>query len=60
MSDGQDRFLRINVVLARTGLSRSTLYRKIESGSFPRQIKISDRCCAWRQSEVENWMSDPT
>ena len=31
MEDTQDRFLRIRAVLDRTGLSRSTLYRKIVS-----------------------------
>ncbi len=31
-----DRILRIKSVLDRTGLCRSTLYRKIENGSFPR------------------------
>jgi predicted DNA-binding transcriptional regulator AlpA len=30
-----DRILRLNTVLDRTGLSRSTLYRKVQEGSFP-------------------------
>lgn len=54
-----DRFLRLNTVLDRTGLSRATLYRKIASGTFPRQIKIADRCCGWRESEVVAWQRDP-
>lgn len=48
-----DRFLRINTVLDRTGLSRATLYRKINAETFPSQHKISERCCGWRESEVE-------
>ena len=31
-----DRILRLNAVLDLTGLSRSTLYRKLAEGSFPR------------------------
>ncbi|WP_365999522.1 AlpA family phage regulatory protein [uncultured Agrobacterium sp.] len=31
-----DRILRLNAVLDRTGLSRATLYRKIQGGTFPR------------------------
>ena len=31
-----DRIVRLNTVLARTGLSRSTIYRKIAEGTFPR------------------------
>lgn len=54
-----DRILRINAVLDRTGLSRSTLYRKIERGHFPKQIKISDRCAGWRESAIEEWLKNP-
>ncbi|MFN3944045.1 MAG: helix-turn-helix transcriptional regulator [Allosphingosinicella sp.] len=55
-----DRILRIRTVLERTGLSRSTLYRRIEQGSFPKQIRISERCVGWRESAVEAWMRSPT
>ena len=54
------RILRLKSVLNRTGLSRSTLYRKIERGTFPMQVRISDRCIGWRESDVERWLSDPT
>jgi prophage regulatory protein len=46
-------------VLERTGLSRSTLYRKIQHGTFPRQIPISDRCAGWRESAINEWMKNP-
>jgi prophage regulatory protein len=54
-----DRILRINTVLERTGLTRSTLYRKIERGTFPQQIKLSERCAGWRESAVTEWMHNP-
>ena len=54
-----DRILRINTVLERTGLTRSTLYRKIQAGSFPRQVAISTRCAGWRESAVNEWMRNP-
>ena len=60
MPEQSECFLRIRTVLAKTGLSRSMLYRKIEKGEFPRQFKISDRCCAWRQSAVDAWINDAT
>jgi hypothetical protein len=40
-----DRILRVQAVLHPTGLRRSTLYRKIAEGSFPRQVKISRNGC---------------
>jgi len=54
-----DRILRINAVLEKTGLTRSTLYRKIERGTFPHQLKLSERCAGWRESAVNAWMQNP-
>jgi prophage regulatory protein len=54
-----DRILRINAVLERTGLTRSTLYRKIERGTFPPQIKLSERCAGWRESAINAWLRNP-
>ena len=59
MSDSPERILRIKTVLERTGLSRSTLYRKIERGTFPKQVKISERCAGWRESAVQAWLRNP-
>jgi prophage regulatory protein len=59
MIETGDRILRLCAVLDRTALSRSTLYRKVADGSFPRQVKISRRCCGWRESAVEEWLSNP-
>ena len=55
-----DRILRIRTVLQRTGLSRSTLYRKIQDGSFPRQVQISIHGAGWRESAINHWIADPT
>lgn len=54
-----DRILRLNTVLDRTGLSRATLYRKIQQGTFPRQVRIATRCAGWRESAVNQWISNP-
>lgn len=58
-TDTPDRILRLKTVLDRTGLSRSTLYRKIELGTFPKQIKLAERCSGWRESAVNAWMRNP-
>ncbi|WP_426000724.1 helix-turn-helix transcriptional regulator [Caulobacter sp. DWR1-3-2b1] len=44
--------MRIGTVLQRTGLSRSTLYRKIQDGTFPRQVQISVHGAGWRESAI--------
>ncbi len=59
MPETPDRILRLKTVLSRTGLSRSTLYRKMQDGSFPRNVRISTRCAGWRESAVETGCAIP-
>jgi prophage regulatory protein len=54
-----EKILRIRTVLARTGLSRSTIYRKMKDGTFPNQVRISEHCSGWRESEINRWIADP-
>ncbi|WP_084812513.1 helix-turn-helix transcriptional regulator [Jannaschia sp. CCS1] len=54
-----DRIVRLTTVLDRTGLSRSTLYRKIAEGTFPAQLRISVHGAGWRESEINGWVEDP-
>lgn len=54
-----DRFLRLPDVLAATGLSRRTIYRKMDAGEFPKSIQIAANAVAWRESDVSAWMQAP-
>jgi prophage regulatory protein len=54
-----ERIIRLKTVLARTGLSRSTLYRKISERTFPAQIKISVHGAGWHESAINRWIADP-
>ena len=54
-----DRIVRMKTVLTRTGLSRSTIYRKIAEGSFPAQIKISTNGAGWKESDINRWVANP-
>lgn len=54
-----DKIIRLKTVLARTGLSRSTMYRKIAEGTFPSQVKISIHGAGWRESAINEWIADP-
>mgnify|MGYP000341284400 CR=1 FL=1 len=48
---------RLPQVKARTGLARSTLYRMIACGEFPKNLKLSQRCSAWNSAEVDVWIA---
>ncbi|WP_206455952.1 helix-turn-helix transcriptional regulator [Aurantimonas marina] len=54
-----DRIVRLTTVLSRTGLSRSTIYRKIAESTFPAQIRISINGAGWRESDIDRWVEDP-
>ena len=38
------------------GLSRSTIYRMMNHGEFPRPVRIGRRAVGWRSSDVEEWL----
>ncbi len=48
--------LKLKVVCARTGLGRSSLYKAIEKGEFPKPVSIGKRAVAWRSDEVDQWI----
>ena len=48
-----ERLIRLPEVQSMTGLNRNLIY---EIEDFPRPVKISTRCSAWVQSEVQEWI----
>jgi prophage regulatory protein len=49
--------LRLPEVKRRTGLSRSTIYERIETGNFPLPIGLGGRSVGWLESEIESWIA---
>lgn len=49
--------LRLPLVKARTGLSRSTIYLRIAEGSFPRPVSLGARAVGWLESDIEQWLT---
>ena len=49
-------FLRQAQVLALVPISKSTLWRRVQAGSFPAPFKLSARVTVWRAEEVQVWM----
>lgn len=53
------RFLKLPEVMNRTGLSRSSVYRRISEGTFPASRRYRDRSGAfWTSVEVERWQAE--
>ena len=50
------RFVRLPEVMARTGLSRSTIHVWMAEGRFPKPVPLGSRSVGWIESELEKWV----
>ncbi|QWC88282.1 helix-turn-helix transcriptional regulator [Cupriavidus metallidurans] len=56
MSTTSRLLLRLDDVLLRVGLSRSTVYRLVAAHQFPTPVRLGTRSVAWRAEEVQAWI----
>ncbi|MDE0487994.1 MAG: AlpA family transcriptional regulator [Gammaproteobacteria bacterium] len=52
------RILRLPEVQRRTGLSRSTIYVRLDQGRFPKPVSLGARAVGWIESEVDEWIRE--
>ena len=52
------RFLRLKDVKTMTGLSKSTIYARMSTGTFPKQIQLGPRLVVWVESDVQGWIAE--
>lgn len=50
------QILRLPRVIARTGLSRSTIYLRITQGNFPAPIDLGGRAVGWVEADIQEWL----
>lgn len=50
------RIIRLKEVIDSTGLARSTIYKYISEGTFPKPVSLGERCVGWVESEVHDWI----
>ena len=51
------RVLRIAETLDKSGLCRSSVYKLMAQGEFPRPIKLgSTKAVGWLESDIEDWI----
>ncbi|PTQ12920.1 DNA-binding protein [Sphingomonas oleivorans] len=55
-----DRLVRLPEVMNRTGLSRTTIYRRMGEGTFPARVPLGRNSVAWYESDIRVWVSNPT
>jgi prophage regulatory protein len=55
-----DRFMRLPEVEQCTSLSRWTIRRRMADGTFPQSVALGANSVAWRESEIDAWMQNPS
>ncbi|MFP3613181.1 AlpA family phage regulatory protein [Paraburkholderia sp. SIMBA_050] len=51
--------LRRTQVEFEVGLKRSTIYQRMQEGTFPRPIRLGERAVGWRAADIERFLEDP-
>ena len=52
----QDRLLRRREVERITGMSRSSIYRLMQEGEFPRPVRVGPAAVRWKTSNITDWI----
>ena len=50
------RIIRLKEVIDCTGLGRSTIYKYITEGTFPKPVPLGDRRVGWVEGAVHDWI----
>ena len=50
------RLLRLQQVLERIPVSKSTWWAGVKTGRFPEAIRMGERCTMWRESDIDAWI----
>jgi prophage regulatory protein len=49
--------IRRKQVEARTGLSRSTIYKRVSDGTFPKPVSLGARAVGWIEAEISEYLA---
>ena len=52
----EEKLLNLKEVLSMVKISRSALYVRMTSGTFPKPLNLNGRRVAWLESDIENWI----
>lgn len=54
----EERLLRIKQVLELVPVSKSTWWKGVQTGQFPKPLKLTPRTTVWRWSEIQKMISE--
>ncbi|MBC3874604.1 helix-turn-helix transcriptional regulator [Undibacterium flavidum] len=51
-----EQILRLPLVIALTGLSKSSIYAAMIQNRFPMSVAIGVRAVGWKRKDITNWL----
>ena len=54
----ENQMLRAPEVMARTGLSRVTIWRRVRAGTFPPPTELGENSIGWPESLITSWLEE--
>lgn len=51
-------FIRPSEIESYIGISKATVYRMVNNGSFPKQRHISERSTGWRRKDLDEFIQN--
>lgn len=52
------RIIRLNEVINKTGLKKTSIYKLINNKAFPEAIALGERAVGWLESEIDSWITE--
>jgi prophage regulatory protein len=52
------KLIKLKQVMECTGLARSTVYKFMAEGQFPKPVKLGVRMVAWVETEIQEWVRE--
>jgi prophage regulatory protein len=52
------KLIKLPTVVELTTLSKSTIYKMVKDGKFPKPVQLSERATGWRVSDVDAWLNN--
>lgn len=52
------KLLRLALVEDRTAQKKSSIYAGVKARTFPTPVRLSARAVAWREEDVDRWISE--
>jgi len=58
MNENNIRLIRIQEVMNKVGIARSTVWYMVKKGTFPKPRKLSPRVTVWVESEIDDYIEN--